>query len=174
MAMGQIGARPAPEYVEDPWGSQPRMRLALQHNLAKSRGSVQAWAGLALGVHGHHLVNRHYGNLDLGSLYALRNQAEDCKNPQQAGAYALALGLFRDQDSVSMLVEKMEYFAGNEETRGQIAVALGLMKHASALQPLKEMLEQFHLPPHPHSTGGFGPRFARQPGSDPDPIGDAG
>ncbi|HRV83015.1 MAG TPA: hypothetical protein P5218_16405, partial [Planctomycetota bacterium] len=68
-------------------------------------------------------------------------EAEACKNPSQAGAFMLALGLIHDTESARMILEKLDYFAGSDETRGHAAVALGLMGYAQAIEPIQKILD---------------------------------
>ncbi|HPF15243.1 MAG TPA: hypothetical protein PLJ12_13345, partial [Planctomycetota bacterium] len=141
IAIAQIGARPAPEGVEDPTGGRDDLRKMLLSRMAKAKGEQSAWAGLALGVHGRALADQKQPPMDIGAVAALRTEAEACKNPSQAGAFMLALGLIHDTESARMILEKLDYFAGSDETRGHAAVALGLMGYAQAIEPIQKILD---------------------------------
>lgn len=141
IAMAQAAARPAPEGVEEPTGGRDELRKSILGRMSKAKGEQRAWAGLALGVHGRALLDNEQPPLDIGALQALRTEAKNCKNPSQAGAYMLGLGLLRDTDSAEMIVEKLDYFAGSDETRGHAAVALGLMEYTQAISTLQTILE---------------------------------
>ena len=52
---------------------------------------------------------------------ALRDLAKKGKSPVEYGAFAIALGLLKDQSSSTILVEKLDKMGtGQEEVRGNI------------------------------------------------------
>ncbi|MEZ6020374.1 MAG: HEAT repeat domain-containing protein [Planctomycetota bacterium] len=158
IAMAQAAARTAPEKdaqgkdIEDPAGARDDMRKAIVSRMAKAKGEQRAWAGLALGVHGRALADASQGVLDSAALAALKTECEDCKTPSEAGAYMLGLGLLKDTSSAELILKKLDFFGGSDETRGHAAVAAGLMGYTQAKQRIQEILEGSAFRPEPCSS----------------------
>jgi HEAT repeat protein len=116
------------------------VQQVLQTMASRANGQKQPWAGLALGVFGRQMLDsgRSFEN-DLRRV--LRDMFTKDKTPQTVGAYALALGLVKDQDSRDLLLQRFtREFAGSDETRGYIAVGLGLMEAREAIAPIQEVV----------------------------------
>ena len=113
-------------------------RRHLLRSLAKGRTQLRPWAALALGVLGR-------GLLDLGespdesTSRALRHAALGCKRPQEIGAFALALGLRRDPEGVSILEAKLEQMS-DPGAQGTLILALGLIGERRSIESVREVI----------------------------------
>jgi len=112
----------------------------LLHHLAVGKSRSRPWAALALGVQGHRLLELDRELSDETSA-AIRASLDDCRSPEDVGAYALALGLRRDIASAPLLLEKL--FAFNDDhARGSIALALGMIGDHDAIGVLQRLLPE--------------------------------
>jgi len=148
VALAQLGSRKGPGDM--PRGLQTDVQKELIAALARGRGQKKPWAALALGIFGHGLQESN-GVLDAAVVRVLRDVARKGDRPDEAGAYAIALGLVGDVESEDLLLERLEFFS-QDDTRGHIAVGLGLMQARGALEPLTDVLQ----------TSKFRPELLRQ------------
>ena len=117
-----------------------RLRQQLIEWMEHGPSRLRPWAALALGVAGRAQMDRDQApNTDAGA--ALRECAEDCKSPADAGAYLIALGLRRDPDARQILLDKLAYFR-TDNARGYATVALGLVGDRRSLEALQEVIRQ--------------------------------
>lgn len=145
MAMAQMGSRPGPG--DNPRGFQPKIQKELLGALAKGKGQKRPWAALSLGVFGNAL-NENDGVLEPAVTLALRDLAKKGKSPVEYGAFAIALGLLKDQSSSTILVEKLDKMGtGQEEVRGNICVGLGLMEASEAQEILNQTVTESKFRP---------------------------
>jgi len=117
---------------------QADCRRQLLRTLANGRTEMRPWAALALGVLGRELLEVGESP-DESTSRALRHAAADCKRPQEIGAYALALGLRRDPDGVSILETKLEQIA-DPGARGTLILALGLLGERGSIELVREVV----------------------------------
>ncbi|MGB0333268.1 MAG: hypothetical protein ACPGPE_15770, partial [Planctomycetota bacterium] len=129
MALAQMGSRPGSGGEKR--GLQAAVQKELMGFLAKGKGQKKPWAAMSLGVFGNALLEND-GTLETTVLSAVRDAARKGDRPAEAGAYAVALGLMKDTASEDLLLERLDYFNGNDDTRGYIAVGLGLMEANSS------------------------------------------
>jgi len=113
-------------------------RRHLLRALTDGRTELRSWAALGLGVIGR-------GMLELGespdasTSRALRHAADDCKRPQEIGAFALALGLRRDVEGVQIIETKLEEMA-DPAARGTLILALGLLGERRSIEKVREIV----------------------------------
>jgi len=143
IALAKVGARPG--FGASPIAGTAACRRALLSSLARGSTLQKPWAALALGVLGHGLLE-HGVAPDPGVGQALRAVAADCRRPHEIGAYAVALGLRRDPESLKLLLDKLEFFAA-DEARAPIAVALGLQGERAAIGPILAILKDSKFRP---------------------------
>lgn len=139
IAMGQLAGRSGTG--ADLEEGLREARRFLSEGLARGKMSgVKPWAGLGLGLFGRGLAQRsgHEGTLsELGA--SLRTALEEERSPRLVGAYAIACGLLRDQESEAILLEKLARIQ-DDETRGYLAVALGLLGARDTIPTLQALV----------------------------------
>jgi HEAT repeat protein len=111
----------------------------LLKTLAKGKGLLRPWTGLGLGVWGE-LLNKQDKALPTDVTLALRSAMIDENNPSRFGAYAIACGMVKDQDSAEALLKKLDEMRTNE-ARGYACVALGMMNAAGAKETIEGIVE---------------------------------
>lgn len=136
ISLGQIAGRPGTG--EDPLGNLDAIRGKLQKDMSKGKSTMKPWAALSLGVLGRALIEEDIV-VDAGTSNALRDATRKEKNPSQAGAYMIAMGLRVDTGGAEMLREKLDYFSV-DETRGHAAVALGLMNDRGSVEKIQDVV----------------------------------
>jgi len=138
IALAQAGGRPG--FGEKGTAAEALVQKDLAGLAAKAKGQKQPWAGLALGVYGRQMLDN--GRTFENALhFQLRESFRTEKTPQIVGAYAIALGLVRSQDSRGDLLAKfLDGFNGSDEARGYIAVGLGLMEAREAIEPIQKVV----------------------------------
>ena len=72
-------------------------------------------------------------------LAALRISLKKEGSPADAGAYAVGVGICKDQESKMTLLEKLDKFT-DDEARGYMAIGLGLMSANDAIEPIQEIV----------------------------------
>ena len=137
IALAQTSARPG--QGENAYAGLDETRGELLKQMSRGKTQLKPWAALALGVQGRALLEGGQ-SLDPSTLLALRSACKDNKRPVECGAYMIALGLQRDAESVDMLLEKLDFFAGSDDTRGEACVALGLIEQRQAIAPISEVI----------------------------------
>lgn len=138
IALGQIGGRPGDG--DQPMAGEKEIRDFLTKNLARNRGRVKPWIGLALGVMQRSLLDNNQPQSP-DALAALRATLAAEKSPSDVGAYALALGVARDLESESTLLEKLNAFS-EDAPRGDIAIALGLMNAVGSKETIQDIVKK--------------------------------
>ncbi len=136
ISLGQIAGRPGTG--EDPLGNLDAIRGKLQKDMSKGKSTMKPWAALSLGVLGRALIVEDVV-IDAGTSNALRDATRKEKNPSQAGAYMIAMGLRKDVGGAEMLRDKLDYFSV-DETRGHAAVALGLMDDRGSVEKIQDVV----------------------------------
>jgi HEAT repeat protein len=144
MALAQMGSRPGSGGEKR--GLQAAVQKELMGFLAKGKGQKKPWAAMSLGVFGNALLEND-GTLETTVLAAVRDAARKGDRPAEAGAYAVALGLMKDTISEDLLLKRLDYFNGNDDTRGYIAVGLGLMEANSSIERLAEIIKKSKFRP---------------------------
>ncbi|MGD2017939.1 MAG: hypothetical protein PVJ89_07485 [Planctomycetota bacterium] len=137
MALAQMGSRPGA--AGDKRAFQGPVQKELLGFLAKGKGQKKPWAAMSLGVFGNALLSND-GTLETTVVSAVRDAARKGDRPAEAGAYAISLGLMEDIQSEELLLERLEYFNGNDDTRGYISVGLGLMEANGSIERLNEII----------------------------------
>ena len=144
IALGQTSARPG--QGEEPYAGLEESRGELLKQMSRGKTQLKPWAALALGVQGRALLD-HNQSPDPSTLLALRSACKDNKRPAECGAYMIALGLQRDSESVPMLLDKLDYFAGSDDTRGEACVALGLIEDRAAVRSISDVIRNSEYRP---------------------------
>jgi len=138
IALAQAGSRPG--QGENRAVAAPQSERQLQHLATKAKGPKQPWAGLALGVFGNRMIESDQP-LESSLFTQLHESFRKEKTPQIVGAYAIALGLLRHQESRGLLLERfLNDFGGSDDARGSIAVGLGLMEAREAIEPIQRVV----------------------------------
>ena len=104
IALG-LGGRPGDR--DDPSGGLAEARDELLDSLAHGHSQLEAWAALGLGLLTH---GRNELGVPLDPLCseALRHVASDARQPEELGAYAIALGLANDPAGAPVLLERLQ------------------------------------------------------------------
>jgi HEAT repeat protein len=136
IALAHIGGRPGE--AAEPFAAVDDVQKTLLHHLASARKEVRPWAGLALGVLGYSL-RENAQELESVVDLALRSSMKTVRRGADMGAYAIALGLRRDQGGAEELLERFAELR-DEDARGYAALALGLMGAREAIEPLQKVL----------------------------------
>jgi len=144
IGIGQAGGRPGEG--EKMLDGTVSMRGELLKQMTKGKTRMKSWAALGVGVLGRQLLDNDQ-TPDAAAGSALRTAAVECKNPADAGAYLLALGLRRDLESRQIVVDKMSFFKGSDEARGYAAVALGLMEDRSSIEAIQDVIKNSKYKP---------------------------
>jgi len=167
LALARCGARPGPTRDgADPFLGVADVERALLQGLARGKSAERTWCALGLGVLGHGL-RAHGERLSVAAADALLHALAAERNPAEAAAYALGLGLIGDARAVERTREALER-ASDEEFQSLIAVGLGLLQQRSALEPLARLsAENDHRPRILEASG-----LARALIGDPDLVGE--
>jgi HEAT repeats len=136
IGLGLVGSRPGSG--DEPFAGADQARDYLMLHLSKGRKSERPWAALALGVMGHWLLHNDQV-LDEDVSTALRAGVRNRRRADEAGAYALAVGLRRDASAAKDLLADFEKIR-DPLARGHIALALGLSGAREALPALQAAL----------------------------------
>ncbi len=137
ISAGQVGGRPGTG--DTPLAGEKEMRAHLMKHLSRGKSQLKPWAGLAIGVMERSLLDKGQ-TPSSDALGALRIKLREEGAPSQVGAYAIGLGIARDSESASLLLEKLDRIS-QDEPRGDIAVALGLMNAAEAIEPIQKIVQ---------------------------------
>ncbi len=137
IAMGQVGARNG---SGDPTKGREMASKSLLKSLTNGKSAETRWAGLGIGVMGRALSEQNL--LPSPELSVrLREQLKRAKSPLDVGAFCIATGILRDQESTGIVLEKLDRIS-DEEARGYAAVALGLMNAREAIDPISEIVKE--------------------------------
>jgi len=139
ISLAQIGARAG--VGEKPWGGREEIEAALTKTLGRGKVQLKPWAGLAIGVQSWDLLEASQG-LDTTSILALQAATDECKRPADIGAYVLGLGMSKNVDAISMIVDKLDYFSGDDDARGYCCVALGLIGDPRPVEQIQTLIEE--------------------------------
>ncbi|MFT7542983.1 MAG: HEAT repeat protein [Gammaproteobacteria bacterium] len=141
VALGLCSSRPG-ESAEGRLSSFGAERNYLMRYFIKGKSNTRAWAALALGLQGHHVLKAG-GKLSVSTGQAVEATFEATRSPLRSGAQALALGLRREFESTEILIDHLKN-ESDENLRSQIAIALGLLGERSAIEPLESVMENSH------------------------------
>ncbi len=152
IALGQACGRPG-KGAGDPIGGLVNAkrgkspRAFLIDALARSQSGVRPWAALSLAVMERSLKDaKHPVSEDV--LRALRDVLRDSKSPAEVAAYAVAVGVLKDDDAKTVLVlrDKLAKI-GDDEARGYCAIGLGLMDDRGAIVQIQEVIQKSKYKP---------------------------
>ena len=114
----------------------------LIHELTRGKKSIRPWAGLAIGVMGAKLSGQDGALAQMESAAkVLRENLAKETNPSRLGAYAIAAGIMRDEDSTPILMKRLSKLH-ESNARGYVCVSLALMGAAEAKDPLREIVSE--------------------------------
>jgi len=139
IALSQIGARAG--IGEKPWGGREEVESALTKTLGRGKVQLKPWAGLAIGVQSWDLLEAGQ-SLDTTSILALQAATKDCRRPADIGAYVLGLGMSKNVDAINLIIDKLDYFTGDDEARGYCCVALGLIGDPRPVEQIQVLIEE--------------------------------
>ena len=121
MSIGQIGGIDQRNYLS---------RLLREKNRFD-----KTWAAMALGVYA-------FNNEDPEVLVIAENlmkSFKSCKNFEERGAYAIALGLMKYDLAGDLLLSTL-HEGGQASFRGHLCTAMGLMEHKAAIKVVREVV----------------------------------
>ena len=126
MAMARIG------------GESSRADLVLAFERG-AKGHERPWAALALGVLEREAQDEGAApDREVGRLLA--NALAEARNPELAGALAIALGLTRHADAIGLLRTRLLDSLALEETAGHYCIALALLRAREASSDLEQIV----------------------------------
>jgi HEAT repeat protein len=144
IAMGQAAGQPGSG--DDPMAGSADIRANYMSQISRGKSGLRPWAALGLGVMGRALIdNQETANAD--ATAALRTACAKEKAPSNVGAYCLGLGLRKDHEATDIILEKMNGFKGNQDTRGDAAIALGLMEQSTVIPDIQKIVEESKYKP---------------------------
>jgi len=138
IAMGEVGGRPGDD-PDKPLGAAPEVRKFLLKCLARAQKEYRPWCALALGVMG-------YGQAKAGAepsediTNALRSKLSAAREPEDFGAYAIALGLRHDEGAADLILKRMRKWRGDDDAIGNAVLALGMCGNREAVEDLRGLL----------------------------------
>jgi len=135
IALAQLAGNPTEGDTES---GLKDIRRHLMTTLAKGKSRVKPWAALAVGVM-EEKRDALGEPMSSDALAALRSSFKKEGSPADAGAYAVAVGICKDQESKSILLEKLDKFT-DDEARGHMTIGLGLMNANDAIEPIQEIV----------------------------------
>jgi HEAT repeat protein len=135
MAIAQLAGNPTEGETEK---GLDEIRKHLMTTLSRGKSRVKPWAALAIGVmeEKRDSIGEPMSSDLLG---ALRSTFKKEGNPADAGAYAIGVGICKDQESKAVLLEKLDKFT-DDEARGHMTIGLGLMNANDAIEPIQEIV----------------------------------
>jgi HEAT repeat protein len=122
IALAQVGGRGKGEDTEK---GRKDVRDLLLANLTRGKSHIKPWAGLAIGVMERELIDASETPSSTSKEF-LREALKDAKAPDLVGAYAIGLGITKDDESKAMMVKKLDE-TSEPNAKGNLCVALGLM-----------------------------------------------
>jgi HEAT repeat protein len=150
IALGRIAGRPGAvgnpiEQVISYSPATPNIRRFLGKELAKGRGTIPQWAALAIAVGERGLAEQHQPTS--GEMAAaLRTALADAGNPDECGAFAIAIGIVGDRSAYELLLKNLNDLR-EIEARGFTALALGMIDEKSAMKPIQEIVKASRYQP---------------------------
>lgn len=136
ISLGEIGGHPG--QGEEPYAGLSNIRKELGRQLSSGKKREKPWAAMALGLLGHELRAKGQ-DLDPVVDAALVSSMQSAKRVGDLGAYAVALGLRRNEGATPRLLRKLDT-AKDEAARGYVAMSLGMVGAREAIEPLQEAL----------------------------------
>lgn len=135
MALARIAGRAGGQGEEE---ARAEIEAYLLRALRRGEKGLRPWAALAAGVVGAELRARRL-EPSTALTRALRSELKRSRRPQDLGAYALALALRRDVESVDPLLKKLDR-TSEASARGHLMIALGILGERRAIEPVRETL----------------------------------
>jgi len=135
IAAAQLAGNPTENDTEK---GLSEIRKHLMTVLTRGKSRVKPWAALAIGVMEEKRDSIGEA-MSADSLSSLRISLDKEGSPADAGAYAIAVGICRDQESKAILLEKLDKFS-DDEARGHMTIGLGLMDANDAIEPIQEIV----------------------------------
>ena len=142
IALARLGASASDEVAP---AVLARIAARLGESIRTDDPAGAAWAALASGVLARGREARSF-DARAELLEALRGRFRVEREERAAGALAIALGLFRDRESASAVLERHSA-ARDERLRGDCATALALMGAHEAAEPLRAALARSQYRP---------------------------
>jgi HEAT repeat protein len=125
---------------DQPYAALAGERKLLLKQLATGKSRLRPWTALALGVQTFH-ANRGGQPESREVISALLQTYKKTRNPTDAGAWSIALGLTRNASAREPIHERLDRL-GNDEARGYAAVALGLLGDKASVVGLEGVLNE--------------------------------
>lgn len=148
IALAQASGRPGAGGTDPLAGLNAKKdspRAFLMNELTKGKTGAKPWAALALGVMERSLSDaKHQTSADV--RFTLRNALKEAKSPVEVGAYAIAVGLIKDQEAKDVLQEKLASIS-DDEARGYVAVGAGLVDDQASVEPIQEIIRKSKYKP---------------------------
>jgi len=140
IALAQIGSRPGTG--ADPYAARGAIESQLIGYAQRGSSRGRPWAGLALGVLAHGLIEGGEApSSDLVELLA--KEVVKTKSPEDVGGYGIGLGLARGTEHRELLEERMWDYRSRDRARGDLLIAIGLLGETRSAERLEETME-FH------------------------------
>ena len=125
----------------DPLDTRMEVELALGKLTRRGSTGIRPWAALALGVLDFHLQESGQRGISPDSRATLRDGFESTAEIQRRSAYAIALGLAKDQASAKVFAAELAD-TKNPELAGYCAVALGMLDARAHAELLIDRLQE--------------------------------
>ena len=145
IALAKSGANRG-DNEEDPWAGRVDVEKFLLKRLTGATGGEQLWAAMALGVYGNYLSEAGDETPPSEVRRAVQTAFQKAKVANEIGAYAIALGMLKDQDAKSSLRERLSKVT-EPTAQGYIALALGLVRDAAAQEKIQELVRASEYQP---------------------------
>jgi HEAT repeat protein len=136
IALGQIGGRGKGEEFEK---GRQEVRNFILTNLTEGKGHMKPWAGIAVGVMERELLNDGQIPSD-GAKSTLRDQFKSEGQPDRVGAYSIGLGIAKDTESKSLVLDKMKN-TSEVGAKGYLCVSLGLMDARDYIKEIQTVVK---------------------------------
>jgi hypothetical protein len=142
VSLGQVAGRPGKGAGNPLHGldakKEDNPRSYLMNQVAKAQSGSRGWAALGLAILERSLDDaKQPSSADAKRI--LRDSLRDAENPDEIGAYAIAVGIARDTAGKDVLLEKLTNIS-QDEARGYCAVGLGLLGDSDAIAPIQEII----------------------------------
>ena len=120
-------------------------RSFLLERLAKAPSGERCWAALALGVQERSLADSGRP-MSTDVRTALRLSLATASASDEIGAFAIALGIMRDQLATEVLRAKFER-VGDPDARGYVALALGMIRDVESVGAIQKVVARSKYQP---------------------------